>query len=152
MVSWMRLHCARNQAAIGEHARDRSTFPLFLLHPARRQQEFFTLVVLFTADSLQLDKVRILSLDHFYDAFRTVSVMSLRTAVLNKFGLKPEVLSHDLRISKQTAAAACRPDVRDLLPEEEDVLSDGDSNPDSSHKTPRNVRDTDGDTAQSNGS
>ena len=79
-------------------------------------------------------------------------MMSLRTAVLDKFGLKPEVLSHDLRISKQTAAAVCRPDVRDLLPEEGDVLSDGDSGPGSPHETPRDVRDADGDTAQSNGS
>ena len=49
------------------------------------------------------------------------------------------MLTPDLRISKQTAAAVCRPDVRDLLPEAVDVMSDGDSDQGSPHKTPRDV-------------
>ena len=57
-----------NDRYVFGYARDNSTFPLFLLHPARRQQESFTLVAVFTAATLQLDtipEVHILSLDHF---------------------------------------------------------------------------------------
>ena len=77
---------------------------------------------------------------------------SLRTAVIDKYGLMPDMITHDLRISKQTAAAVCRPDVRDLVPGEAEVLSDGDSAPCSPRKTPRDVRDSEGDTGMSTGS
>ena len=144
-----------NDRYVFGYARDNSIFPLLLLHPVRRQHESFTLVDFFTAATLPLattPEVRILPVDHFYDAFRAVPMMSLRTAVIEKFGLNPEVLTPDLRISKKTAVAVCRPDVRDLLPGATDVVSDGDSDQGSPRKTLRDIRDEGGDTAMSNGS
>ena len=72
----------RNERYVFGYARDNSTFPVFLLSPVRRQQDF-SLVALFTAAVLPLDttpEIRILPLDHFYDAFRAVPMTSLRPA------------------------------------------------------------------------
>ena len=105
-------HC--NERYVFGYARDNSTFPVFLLNPVRQQDDSFTLVALYTAAILPLDstpEIRILPLDHFYDSFRAVPMTSLRPVVLGKYGLTP-----DLRVSQSTAAAVCRPDVRDLVP------------------------------------
>ena len=107
-----------NDRYVFGYARDNSTFPVFLLNPARWQQETFTLVALYTGVILPLDatpEICILSLEHFYDSFRAAPMTSLRSVVLAKYGLMPDMLTHGLRVSQQTAAAVCRPDVRDLV-------------------------------------
>ena len=43
----------------------------------------------------------------------------LRSEVLAKYGLTPDMLTRDLRVSQRTAAALSRPDVRDLVPEDD---------------------------------
>ena len=137
------------------YARDNSTFPVFLLHPARRQRETFTLVTLYTGATLPLDatpEICILSLEHFYDSFRAAPMTSLRSVVLAKYGLMPDMLTHDLRVSQQTAAALCRPDVRDIVPGDADEESEEDPVSGPSEHTPRDVRDPDGDVAMSQGS
>ena len=66
-------HC--NDRYVFGYARDNSTFLVFLLNPARRQRETFTLVTLYTGATLPLDaspEICILSLEHFYDSFRAV--------------------------------------------------------------------------------
>ena len=77
---------------------------------------------------------------------------SLRPVIIDKYGLTPDMLTHDLRVSQRTAAAVCRPDVRDLVPGEADVVSEDDSAPCLTGHTPRDVRDPDGDIAMSQGS
>ena len=107
-----------NQYVFG-YARDNSTFPVFLLNPARWQQEAFTLVARVSAEILPLDatpEIHILPLEHFYDSFRAVPMTSLHPVILEKYGLTPELLSQDLRVSQVTAAAITHPDVRDLVP------------------------------------
>ena len=75
----------------------------------------------------------------------------LRSVVLAKYGLTPDMLTHDLRVSQRTAAALSRPDVRDLVPEDADEESENDPSGLSEH-TPRDVRDPDGDVAMSQSS
>ena len=107
-----------------------------------------------SAEALQLDitpEIRILAVDHFYDAFRATPMMSLRPAVIQAFNFAPDKVTHDLRISRQAATALCRPDVRDLVPDEEAEMPDL-SPPGSPCKTPRDVRDPDGDAVMSQGS
>ena len=137
----------RNDRFLFGYARDNSAFPLFLLRPVRYQQESFTLISMVSAEALQLDitpEIRILPVDHFYDAFRATPMMSLRPAVIQAFNFAPDMVTHDLRISRQAATALCRPDVRDLVPDEEAEMPDL-SPPGSPCKT-RDVHDPDGDT------
>ena len=144
-----------NDRYVFGYARDNSTFPVLQLNPVRQQHDSFSVVALYTPAILPLDstpEIRILPLDHFYDAFRAVPMTSLGPVVIDKYGLTPDMLTHDLRVSKRTAAAVCRPDVRDLVPGEADVLSEDDSAPCPSGHTPRDVRDPDGDTVMSQGS
>ena len=102
------------------YARDNSTFPLFLLHPVRRPQEAFVLVDTFNAAAFSLDltpELKILPLEHFYDAFRAVPSVSLRAAAAEKFGICFDDIAPDLTISKRTAETVCWPDVRDVGPD-----------------------------------
>ena len=134
------------------YARDNSTFPVFLLNPARWQQESFCLVALVSAKILPLDvtpEIHILSLEHFYDSFRAVSMTSLHPVILDKYGLTAELLSQDLRVSQVTAAAITRPDVRDLGPEEAAEYSDDDQASGPPLATPRDVRDQEGEAGMS---
>ena len=76
---------------------------------------------------------------------------NLRPEVISAFNLSPDKVTEDLRISRQTATALIRPDVRDLdladEPEQNDVSPRGQRK-----QTPRDVRDQDGDVAMSQGS
>ena len=83
------------------YARDNSTFPVFLLNPARQRRDTFTLVTLYTGAILPLDatpEICILTLEHFYDSFRAAPMTCLRSVVLAKYGLTPDMLTHDLRV------------------------------------------------------
>ena len=54
------------------YARDNSTYPLFLLHPVREQGDTFTLISVRGGEAFLLNaipEIRILPLEHFYDAF-----------------------------------------------------------------------------------
>ena len=80
-------HC--NDRYVFGYARDNSTFPVFLLNPVRQQGDTFSVFALYTAAILPLDstpEIRLLPLDHFYDAFRAVSMINLRPAILAKYG------------------------------------------------------------------
>ena len=137
------------------YARDNSTFPVFLLNPARQRRDTFTLVTLYTGAILPLDatpEICILTLEHFYDFFRAAPMTCLRSVVLAKYGLTPDMLTHELRVSQQTAAALSRPDVRDLVPEDADEESENGPVSGPSEHTPRDVRDPDGDVAMSQSS
>ena len=145
-----------NDRFVFGYARDNSTYPLFLLHPVRYQGDTFTLISVGSGEAFQLDatpeiRTYILSLEHFYDAFRATPMRSLRPEVISAFNLSPDSVTEDLRISRQTATALIRPDVRHLVlaeePEQKDV-----SPRHSPKQTPRDVRDQDGDVAMSQGS
>ncbi len=136
------------------YARDNNAYPPFLLHPVRFQQETFTLISVVSGEAFPLDvtpEIRILSLEHFYDAFRAAPMRSLRPAVINAYNIGADVVTPDLRITRQAATALKRPDVRDLVLPDEPEQPDG-SPPESPKKTPQDVRDQDGDSAMSQGS
>ena len=112
-------------------------------------------MTLYSGAILPLDatpEINILTLEHFYDSFRAVPVTCLRSVVLAKFGLTPDMLTHDLRVSQRTATALSRPDVRDLVPEDADEESENDPVSGLSEHPPRDVRDPDGDVAMSQSS
>ena len=145
---------ANDRYAFG-YARDNSTFPVFLIHPVRQRSSAFTLVTLYTGALLPLDstpEISILSLEHFYDSFRVVPMACLRSEVLAKYNLTPDMLTGDLRVSQRTAAALSRPDVRDLVPEDNAEESENDPVSGWSERTPRDVRDPEGDVAMSQSS
>ena len=76
---------------------------------------------------------------------------NLRPEVISAFHLSPDKVTDHLRISRQTATALIRPDVRDLdladEPEQSEVSPHGQPK-----QTPRDVRDQDDDVAMSQGS
>ena len=99
------------------YARDNSTFPLFLLHPVREQGDTFSLISVRGGDAFLLNstpEIRILPLEHFYDAFRAAPMRDLHAEVISAFHLSPDKVTDDLVISRQTATELIRPDVRDL--------------------------------------
>ena len=131
------------------YARDNSTYPLFLLHPVREHGDTFTLISVRGGEAFRLNatpEIRILPLEHFYDAFRATPMRNLRPEVISAFHLSPDKVTEDLRISRQTATALIRPDVRDLdladEPEQSEVSPHGQPK-----QTPRDVRDQDDDVA-----
>ena len=136
------------------HARDNSTYPLFLLHPVREQGDTFTLISVRGGDAFLLNstpEIRILPLEHFYDAFRAASMRDLHSEVISAFHLSPDKVTEDLCISRQTATELIRPDVRDL--ELVDEPEQGEMSPQwQSMQTPRDVRDQDTDVAMSQSS
>ena len=143
-----------NERFVFGYARDNSTYPLFLLHPVREHEDTFTLISVGGGEAFQLNatpEIRILPLEHFYDAFRATSMRNLRPEVISAFNLSPDKVTEDLRISRQTATALIRPDVPDLdladEPEQSEVSPRGQPK-----QTPRDVRDQDGDVAMSQGS
>ena len=74
------------------YARDNSTYPLFLLHPVREQGDTFSLISVRGGDAFLLNstpEIRILSLEHFFDAFRAVPMRDLRSEVISAFHLSP---------------------------------------------------------------
>ena len=128
---------------------------MFLIHPVRQRRGTLTLVTLYTGTILPLDstpEISILSLEHFYDSFRVVPMACLRSEVLAKYNLTPDMLTGDLRVSQRTAAALSRPDVRDLVPEDNAEESENDPVSGWSERTPRDVRDPEGDVAMSQSS
>ena len=96
-------------------------------------------------------EIRILSLEHFFDAFRAAPMRDLRSEVISAFHLSPDKVTDDLVISRQTATELIRPDVRDL-----DVVDEPDQDENSPLRqpirTPRDVRDQDTDVAMSQSS
>ena len=63
---------------------------------------------------LNAPEIRILPLEHFYDAFRATPMRDLHPEVIGAFHLSPDKVTEDLCISRQTATELIRPDVRDL--------------------------------------
>ena len=91
-----------NDRFVFGYARDNSTYPLFLLHPVRYQGDTFTLISVGSGGAFQLNatpEIRILSLEHFYDAFRATPMRSLRPEVISAFNLSPDSVTEDLRIA-----------------------------------------------------
>ena len=136
------------------YARDNSTYPLFLLHPVREQGDTFTLISVRGGDAFLLNstpEIRILPLEHFYDAFRATPMRDLHPEVISAYHLSPDKVTEDLCISRQTATELIRPDVRDLEladePEQGEVSPQGQP-----MQTPRDVRDQDTDVAMSQSS
>ena len=106
-----------NERFVFGYARDNSTYPLFLLHPVREHGDTFTLISVGGGEAFLLNatpEIRILPLEHFYDAFRATPMRSLRPEVISAFNLSPDKVTEDLRISRQTATALIRPGARDL--------------------------------------
>ena len=75
-----------------------------------------------------------------------------RRASVRRYNLTPDMLTGDLRVSQRTAAALSRPDVRDLVPEDNAEESENDPVSGWSERTPRDVRDPEGDVAMSQSS
>ena len=75
------------------YARDNSTCPLFLLHPVREQGDTFSLISVRSGDAFLLNstpEIRILPLEHFYDAFRAAPMRDLHSEVISAFHLSPD--------------------------------------------------------------
>ena len=136
------------------YAKDNSTYPLFLLHPVREQGDTFSLISVRGGDAFLLNstpEIRILSLEHFFDAFRAARMRDLRSEVISAFHLSPDKVTDDLVISRQTATELIRPDDPD-----QDVVDEPDQDENSPLRqpirTPRDVRDQDTDVAMSQSS
>ena len=149
-VEGMQTFC--NERFVFGYARDNSTYSLFLLHPVREHGD--TLISVGGGEAFLLNatpEICILPLEHFYDAFRATSMRNLRPEVISAFNLSSDKVTEDLRISRQTATALIRPDVRDL--DLADEREQSEVSPRGQPKqTPRDVRDQDGDVAMSQGS
>ena len=82
----------------------------------REQGDTFTLISVRGGDAFLLNstpEIRILPLEHFFDAFRAAPMRDLHSEVISAFHLTDKV-TDDLVISRQTATELIRPDVRDL--------------------------------------
>ena len=117
----------------------------------REQGDTFSLISVRGGDAFLLNstpEIRILSLEHFFDAFRAAPMRDLRSEVISAFHLSPDKVTDDLVISRQTATELIRPDVRDL-----DVVDEPEQDENSPLRqpirTPRDVRDQDTDVAMS---
>ena len=120
----------------------------------REHGDTFTLISVRGGEAFLLNatpEIRILPLEHFYDAFRATPMRNLHPEVISAFHLSPDKVTEDLRISRQTATALIRPGVRDLDLADESEQSE--MSPQAQPKqTPRDVRDQDNDVAMSQGS
>ena len=137
------------------YARDNSTYPLFLLHPVREQGDTFSLISVRGGDAFLLNstpEIRILPLEHFFDAFRAAPMRDLHSEVISAFHLSPDKVTDDLVISRQTATELIRPDVRDLELVDEPPEQGEISPLRQPIRTPRDVRDQDTDVAMSQSS
>ena len=122
--------------------------------PSSEQGDTFTLISVRGEDAFLLNstpEIRILPLEHFFDAFRANPMRDLHSEVISAFHLSPDKVTDDLVISRQTATELIRPDVRDL--DLVDEPEQGEISPlRQPIRTPRDVRDQDNDAPMSQSS